>query len=78
MSEHSDHCRENLLGCVCQPSDIEREVMARPRWRVYWKDASFPCLTIPATSDGEARRLALLMGPASGIRKVERVSTEEK
>lgn len=60
------------------PSAIEREVSERPRWRVYWKDRSLPCLTIPATSDGEARRIALLFGGSSGIRKVERVHRSEK
>lgn len=43
------------------------------RYRIYWKDRSFPCMVLEASSDGAARRLALLMGPKGGIRKVELV-----
>lgn len=54
-------------------------LMRAKRWRVYFKDRTLPCVTIPTDLESDARRLALMMTRStSGIRRIERVHPSER
>lgn len=65
-------------GTVWQAArELETRLNSK-RYRIYWKDSTLPPIVMWARTESWARKAALRMGPASGIKRVEPVMEGEK